>query len=372
MGKWTASHYDEVLNAKIKSLVSGAITRSRLEKTDPLVTYESFVEQLDAGDSFTTSLVEILVKEVADRLTRNTITDRRLIADRTAKGLRQLAAPGRIHHRRYARRSATLTPDRYVPGPPGEMVMEEDDEFDSLLDGQVEGARMNSDLYEAYGNQPAWASAVFHSRTVSPSSEPGSPRPSDSPPNPPAAHTSSLSRILSNSSGSTSLQRQPSIRHAARRTRTVDFNEFSARRRSSYRDSVPADEPGQNDSRDRASQRRFFHFPRNTSRYEASWSSPWTDENDEMRAFPLVESSSSSAPGAWIYPMPLTPTLSRESTDNETTDDRATAQPRLRRGGVRAPESMLSRHASPVRTAPNETAYPTPGPGEAETENTTS
>jgi hypothetical protein len=41
---------------------SGAITRSKLEKTDPLITYENFVEELDAGDSFTTSVVDILVR----------------------------------------------------------------------------------------------------------------------------------------------------------------------------------------------------------------------------------------------------------------------------------------------------------------------
>lgn len=41
---------------------SGAIKRARLEKTDTQITYEAFVEDLDRGDSFTTSLIEILVK----------------------------------------------------------------------------------------------------------------------------------------------------------------------------------------------------------------------------------------------------------------------------------------------------------------------
>ena len=40
----------------------GAINRSKLEKTDPTISYELFVEELDAGDSFTTSLIDILVK----------------------------------------------------------------------------------------------------------------------------------------------------------------------------------------------------------------------------------------------------------------------------------------------------------------------
>lgn len=41
---------------------AGSIKRSKLEKTDPSIHYEAFVEELDTGDSFTTSLVDILVK----------------------------------------------------------------------------------------------------------------------------------------------------------------------------------------------------------------------------------------------------------------------------------------------------------------------
>jgi len=41
---------------------AGAIKRSRLEKAEATITYEHFVEDLDAGDSFTTSLMEVLVK----------------------------------------------------------------------------------------------------------------------------------------------------------------------------------------------------------------------------------------------------------------------------------------------------------------------
>lgn len=40
---------------------SGAIKRARLEN-EPMISYEDFVEDLDRGDSFTTSLIEILVK----------------------------------------------------------------------------------------------------------------------------------------------------------------------------------------------------------------------------------------------------------------------------------------------------------------------
>jgi len=75
----TTEYYDDVLGAKMRSLVyvalslpyppitevvpsSGAIKRTRLEKAEPAITYEAFVEDLDRGDSFTTSIIEVLVK----------------------------------------------------------------------------------------------------------------------------------------------------------------------------------------------------------------------------------------------------------------------------------------------------------------------
>lgn len=41
---------------------NGAINRAKLEKGEPTITYEAFVNELDIGDSFTSSLVDILVK----------------------------------------------------------------------------------------------------------------------------------------------------------------------------------------------------------------------------------------------------------------------------------------------------------------------
>jgi hypothetical protein len=41
---------------------SGAVKRSRLEKLEPSISYETFVEDLDPGDSFTTTLTELLVR----------------------------------------------------------------------------------------------------------------------------------------------------------------------------------------------------------------------------------------------------------------------------------------------------------------------
>jgi hypothetical protein len=38
------------------------VKRSRLEKVEPSISYEAFVEDLDPGDSFTTTLTELLVR----------------------------------------------------------------------------------------------------------------------------------------------------------------------------------------------------------------------------------------------------------------------------------------------------------------------
>lgn len=374
MGKWTSSHYDAVLNAKIKSLVSGAITRSRLENSDqpaiPTITYETFVEELDAGDSFTTSVVDILVKELAERRTRNSITDRRLIADRTAKNLRTLATSARV----YRDRTRPFARRQLLASPPGELGMHDDDEeFDLLAN---EGVRVNTDLYEAFGGHSAWTNAMF--RRESSSEERSSPPPQ--PPSPPTINSSSsLARILVSPPSSASpppLSRSASLRRPPR-SRTVDFNDFASRRRSIYRDAIVEENVVSESTRAAPpppGQRRFFHFPRHHHRDGTSWTSPWLEDANE-RVFPSAEPTPSS--GAWFYPLPLTPSLSRDSTDTETAEERViVGAPRLRRGGVRAPESMLSRHASPapehapspiVETAAEASmAYPTPGPAEPE------
>ncbi|KAH9959189.1 hypothetical protein BC827DRAFT_1111645, partial [Russula dissimulans] len=148
----TTEYYDDVLGAKIKSLVSGALKRSKLEKLEPSISYETFVEDLDPGDSFTTTLTELLVREMAERRQRQT-ADRRLISDRTAKGLRTLAAPQRVYRDRSGRGAAarrTLNLSDYLSVPPEEMDLDDDnDSMESIMDhsGAIEGARMNSDLY---------------------------------------------------------------------------------------------------------------------------------------------------------------------------------------------------------------------------------
>ncbi|KAI0029039.1 hypothetical protein K488DRAFT_9317, partial [Vararia minispora EC-137] len=96
----TSQHYDDVLGSKIKSLVSGSVKRAKLERAEHTITYESFVEDLDSGDSFTTALIDLLVKELAERRMRQSAEDRRLISDSTSRSLRMLAAPARVYRQR--------------------------------------------------------------------------------------------------------------------------------------------------------------------------------------------------------------------------------------------------------------------------------
>ncbi|KAF5387744.1 hypothetical protein D9615_000688 [Tricholomella constricta] len=374
MGKWTPDYVDDVLHSKIKSLVSGAIKRSSLEKTEPTISYEEFVTDLDTGDSFTTSLIDILVKEMAERRTRPNVNDRRLIADRSAKSLRLLATPLRIYRDRSmgryhpSRRSANLSD--YLSAPPLEMDMEEDEDiFERMLDGgpTIEGARINSDLYEAYGTN-----AGPSSRPVSSPSPPA-----DDPPSPPTQPSHFRSGPWSMTGGlpTTMLTRQPSIRRPVR-SRTVDFNEFTHRRRSSTREN-PGSHGESSESlelregpsgRSSQSARRFFPFIR-TRRYDHP--DPWgSDIHSPYDTEEGITHTSEPSNAPWFN---LAPPVLREPTtmeevlaDAELSDERGHTGviPRLRRGGLRAPESILSRHASPI---------PSPNPPEIayEPENTT-
>jgi hypothetical protein len=84
--------------------------------------------------------------------------DRRLISDRTAKGLRTLAAPQRVYRDRSGRGVASRRPlnlTDYLSVPPDEMELDDDnDSLESMIDhsGTIEGTRMNTDLYDAYAN----------------------------------------------------------------------------------------------------------------------------------------------------------------------------------------------------------------------------
>ncbi|KAH6914750.1 hypothetical protein BKA70DRAFT_554169 [Coprinopsis sp. MPI-PUGE-AT-0042] len=159
MGKWTHSYTDDVLHAKVSALVTGAIRRSAAENPGALPpTYNEFVHELDTGDSFTTTMLDILVKEVMERRKRPA-GDRRLISDKTAKSLRHLSGTLNIYHGRPAR----MTTARYTPitsrlssSREPFYVDTDDDDFDSLIHesssdpNPAEGSHMSSaELFEA-------------------------------------------------------------------------------------------------------------------------------------------------------------------------------------------------------------------------------
>ncbi|KAJ7639306.1 hypothetical protein FB45DRAFT_828155 [Roridomyces roridus] len=361
MGRWSETYYDDVFNSKLKGLVSGAITRAKLEKGDlPTITFKHFVEDLDAGDSFTTSIIELLVQELAERRSRNSPSDRRLIAERTAKNLRLLATPIRVYRdRRAGRRTVNLT--EYLTSPPEVMDMEDDDddEFETLLDRgsiPVEGVRINSELVDAY-SAPSWTTSRRVFTDISPptpSLSEGSPRVL-SPPifSPPRVNT--VWNLPSPAPGS--LTRQSSIRRPIRSSRTVDFNDFTSRRRSTTRDrdlrADPADDPWTRTSSTNPSTvvtRRFFPFSSQTRRHDdlVPWGEPEPEHGhgitvtpDEPLSYtvPVTEGSSSSSTRYFSFPTP--------EQEGSSTSPPPSSVPRLRRGGVRPPESLLLRRVSP-------------------------
>lgn len=416
MGKWTSEYYDDVLGAKIKSLVSGAVKRSKLEKSEPSISYEAFVEDLDPGDSFTTTLTELLVREMAERRHRQAAADRRLISDRTAKGLRTLAAPQRVYRDRSMRGLATrrsLNLTDYLVVPPEEMEL--DDDNDSL-ESAVEGARINYDLYDAYTNptvssttEPHLSPPPPHLRHVLRSTRRenwGTLRDASpdawGPPSPAATATTVPS--------APPLTRQPSIRRVPARSRTVDFTDFTSRRRSSGREGNSNATAGDAEAEESAAQttmvsaspfpplnamgmppRRFFPsrrpelpwspLPESTSSSPSTGTSLVTSTGSGTATgagatpstrsspapVPVPASASAAAPAtaahlqqqpealrdqrtflSWLPSSALLPLPPPPPTDARSSP-RAT--PRLRRGGVRPPESLLPRaHVMMLRT----------------------
>jgi hypothetical protein len=328
------------------------------------------------------------------------VADRRLIADRTAKSLRLLAVPARIYRDRSLSRSlgrrVNLTD--YLTSPPEEMDME-DEEGDEGYDGMaedgenvpsfIEGARVNSDLYDAYSGHgwsahPMGTSLSRRSHAISaafaaPSESPEASNSVDPvlPPLESQARNSSWfapgSTFMSGSSAT--LTRQPSIRRSTR-SRTVDFNDFSTRRRSTFRNTTAdSDEPRASEDIPNApgswvsgpisdeplgspGARRFFPLSRRRHEVAVSSMPPWLDSG--ARNNRPVSPSEPISFRPWRSnsgPPPLIPARSFEHERSPSDEFERPQLPRPRRGGLRAPESMLSRHASPVT---GETEEPTP------------
>ncbi|KAK1223343.1 hypothetical protein PQX77_013820 [Marasmius sp. AFHP31] len=353
MGKWTPEYYDDVLGAKIKTLVTGAIARAGLEKNEPTISYERFVEELDTGDSFTSSIIDCLVKEIADRSSRPR-QEPQIISRPTTRALHSLIAASHQAGSRYdSRRPHRIVGlSDFLTSDP-----EANSSGDERLDSAAEGARVNSELYEAYNTDPSHMVFPFI-RQSSPdhTSNRGG---SSSRQNSITIPTSSSSRVITSSS----LTRQPSVRRARRSRTVVDFNEFTSRRRSSYRDALlnRSEEPTASntpsesiyDSR-RHPTRRFFPVSRRYDDFGGN------SEDADSRDYLL------SLPSWLLHPSPLRDEFGEQDTP-------------IVPGVIPSPPSILSRQASPeadeerravishsLPTPENEregslAAYPTPG-----------
>ncbi|KAI0080799.1 hypothetical protein K474DRAFT_98140 [Panus rudis PR-1116 ss-1] len=225
MGRWTLDHYDEVLRNKMKSLVNGACKRIQLEEGEPSISYEAFVENLDEGDSFTTSLIDILVREMAERRTRPEESDRRLISERTAKALRLQSTPLQVYRSRpyrtlNRRYNPSFNPSDYLTAPPDVMELSDtEDDFGATTGANaVEGARLPTELFDAYSTFHTLDGALSHSGE--PAVIPTAGRPltpiepetvtSPRPYSPPIIPPSFRSRLYSNPESSTAANSQAS------------------------------------------------------------------------------------------------------------------------------------------------------------------
>ncbi|KAF9534168.1 hypothetical protein CPB83DRAFT_320389 [Crepidotus variabilis] len=314
MGKWTPVYTDDVLHAKISTLVSGAIRRVAVEReATSTITYENFVADLDTGDSFTASLIDILVKEIADRRSRQTTSDRSLLCERTVGSLRSLARTSRSYPsnrlRSHGRRSVPNLPD-YLAASAADTVVPSSlsnmgglHELDMMMDDEEE-----EDFVIDLGATSGGTDGPINSSARNPSPIPDEWHP------PPLRIPSGAGPMsgprwatLNSNLGTTSLlSRQASIRRAARSG--VDFTEpagsTSIRRRYSARETPSSSFSPHTDAPETVTEprdglawarpsltaqavagRRFFPFPRSrrhgsetlSGSRDAPLASDWSD-----------------------------------------------------------------------------------------------
>ncbi|KAG8218996.1 hypothetical protein J3R82DRAFT_4741 [Butyriboletus roseoflavus] len=354
---------------------SGAIKRARLEKADPTITYETYESHSDVSSYSGPTMPHRRLQNAVIATTQPIVVSlgtapRGPCASYPVPHLSTgSAAPGRGPA---ARRGVDLA--EYLSQPPDELDVDEDDDELSPYGTFVpvmEGSRLNTDLYDAYRSQHSWSNSSTPYFLSFPHTSP--PMSSAPPPDaagdrvpPPLVDTSPPARTsvwpLSSSSGflHSTLSRQPSIRRPGR-NRMSDFSEFTAARRSTTRQLAqdddhnvrsepppanPAELPATSSHGPRSSSvqaRRFFPFGR-TRRFEIiPTPRPAANMSDD-----------------WYFPPHSGWTMNpseRLGAGEEPVEEPSQA-PRLRRGGLRAPESLLSRHTSPPIGVPV-IAFPT-------------
>lgn len=199
------------------------------------------------------------------------------------------------------------------------------------------------------------------------------------------------------------LTRQPSIRRLPARSRTVDFTDFTSRRRSSGREGNNRDvPPGAEPEADDSAAQTFPWSPLSPNTTSVPPRRFFPSRRPELPWSPIPESASASAStgtglgmGTGPVPTPSTRSSPAPSTATMTPTHAADTRlqrtflswlpssallslpppppadlrsprttPRLRRGGVRPPESLLGRpHVTMLRTtSPEPLASPNPIP----------
>ncbi|KAJ3757768.1 hypothetical protein EV360DRAFT_83701 [Lentinula raphanica] len=367
MGKWTTGYCEDVLSSKIKSLVSGAIKRYRLEKFEPEINFERFAEELDVGDSFTTSLFDVLVKELADRQSRSNAHDRQLIAERTARSLRTITHSNRIYssHRSAGRSRSHI--GAYFGAPPEEIDLDEEDELHTLLEEST-SRRQHDAIIDTTGITTVLPSYAIRSSSPAPITSTDEVSTRARPWIPPRSYLNS----------SSSLTRSSSLRRPTR-SRTVDFNDFTSRRRSTTRSNnestisagstVLPSTWAVSDSRERdthpwpssGSTRRFFSLRARRPEHELNLWSDIPDSEDGLTSgdnpTPLyIPPSTTSSRELTLPPTPPPPRGYLESTDTTTTTSSEHTNtsldrlPRYTRNSLRRLGYSLSRQPSPTDT----------------------
>lgn len=284
------------------------------------------------------------LQEMAERRTRTNADERPLISERTSKSLRLQATRNHVYRDRLTNnhRIRRMTAHDFLL----DLDRSEDEEGGSEttqvyeLGGVPEGARLGHNLYEAYERTISDAGQdMFQefssSATTAPIERVTSPRPLSPP-------LRSLRSVGAN------LTRQNSVRRPPR-PRTLDFNEFTTRRRHIHRSNS-----------EQASSGEMLRAEDGTWRFSPSdRARPTVTAPPVYRAprrfFPLAALADSHNGGEPDDPAGSDTTggLTPDAYDSfgrdylasldpaPATSGRSVVPPRLRRGGLRAPESLL-------------------------------
>ena len=294
---------------------------------------------------------------MADRRMRPHLNDRHMISERTARTLRTQANPLHIYRERDSRFAARRYTADFILHPDIEHSEEDEEETADILEAP-ESSRGGAALYDAYTSlRPSSTRLTSLDPVDRLRSTVTSPRP-PSPPTPLIGGDTvglppppPLSSVYLAPHGPSSLTRQRTLRRPATRTRAMDFNDFTSRRRSivrqngevsepvraedsadgTWRFSSPPERAGSSDAPSPSAHRlgrRFFPF--------TAWSDPHlriNPDNDGWTVGPGESSGSGHQSSSQLW---------HQFTGRPFAGERSpTTIPRLRRGGQPALESIL-------------------------------